>query len=402
MLFALYRCGYNVKDGVVLYTYWHEGMGNTVKTTQVSNVDPKSFKKIKSERAYGVDKFHAFYEGKIIEHSLGNSFIALKGGFSKDAKSVFYSYQKIKGANSKTFKLINNGPFSYDKNNIYYDWKPIGATDINSFEVINSLGAKDNQYYYKVSNAGDDSLHISKYPIKDKKSFQHLKHRYSKDDFQIYFDGEVVVGADSRTFEVIDYGKGKDSNFHYYGKSIINSPQTFKELSKGYSIDSLSVYYKWSLIKDAKPEGFVILNQFWSKDNSYIYLEGEKTELIEFNTFSLIKGKYVKDKNSVFYLSSIINEVDSKTTESVDSWNWIRDKNSYFFKGEKVKDIDYASFQILKNDYSKDKNRVYFRLEPLNEIDVQSFQTTNGTYGGRDKSGEYYKGENLNKNSDRK
>lgn len=392
LFFSSCNTGYDIEDKKVTYTYWHEGMGFSATTFEVLDADYKSFKEISSAPAFGVDKTQAFYKGLVINNSDGKSFQPLEGGFSKDSKRVFYMYQSIRNADSKSFQVINKGPFSYDDHNIYFYWKSIGAKDINSFEVIDALGAKDNQYYYKTSIAGD-SLHIGKYPIKDKNTFQLLDHRYSKDKFQVYFDGEIVQGADSKTFEVIDYAKGQDSKSLFYGKSRINSPNTFKELSDGYSIDSVSVYYKWALINEAKPSSFQIINQYWARDDSSVFLEGQKQDSINDKTFKHIQGKYAKDEKYVYHLSSIVNMANPKTVESLDYWQWIKDDKSYFFEGKRINEIDYSTFRILENDYSIDKNRVYFRLKPIDNIDVKTFKTTDGTFGGQDKNGTYYMGE---------
>ena len=383
--------GYEIEKDVVLYTYWHEGMGFESQTFEVTEADPVTFKEL-NHKAFGVDKDHAYYKGILIENSIGKSFESIDNGFSKDSENVYYMYRVVQNADSKTFKLINGGPFSQDSKGIYYYWQPIGAGDPTSFEIIDNLGAKDNSFYYSLSNSGE-KLHINKYPIKDKNSFQILDSRYSKDMFQVYFDGEIVDGADSKTFEITDYAKGKDSKYIYYGKSKISSPETFKKLSDGYSIDDISVYFEYDLIKGASPKSFEIINQFWAKDEANVYFQGRKTTFLDENSFQYIEGKYVKDANRVYYLDSILVNADPKTIESVDWWDWVRDENSYFFMGQKLNNIDYSSFRILENDYSKDKNNVYFQLNVLKDVDVQSFQTTDGTYGGSDKHGEFYMGE---------
>jgi hypothetical protein len=391
-IFSLSSCnlGYNTDGDNITYTYMPGGGGFTVKTVTIKGADAATFK-ILSNDTYAKDKNRCYFESRPIENAEPKSFIPLEGGFSKDAKNVFYLLRKFKNVDAKSFDVIETGPFSQDKDNIYFYWKSIGVEDYKSFEVINALGGIDNKCYYRTYKAGD-SLHINKNPIKDKNSFQILEHRYSKDNQQVYFDGDVVQGADSKTFNVTSYGKGKDSRFMYYGKSRISSPASYKELASGYSMDSLSVYFQWAAINDANPEKFEIINQFWSSDDSNIYLEGEKAEFIDYKTFEHIGGKYVKDVNHVFYLNTRVEHANTKTAEITETWDWLKDDKSYFFEGQEIVGIDYSSFKILNNDYSIDKNQVYFRLKPIKDVDLKSFQTTKYTYGGKDKFNKYYQG----------
>ncbi|MFT6707753.1 MAG: hypothetical protein ACJATF_002599 [Flavobacteriales bacterium] len=115
-----WNTGYKKKNNLVLYAYQRSGQGISppIITIEVLNADFKTFEKISSAPRYGIDKFHSFYEGKLIENSIGESFQLLEHGYSKDKFQVYFEGELVVGADPATFKVIDyrNGQdskFSY-------------------------------------------------------------------------------------------------------------------------------------------------------------------------------------------------------------------------------------------------------------------------------------------------
>jgi len=99
-----------------------------------------------------------------------------------------------------------------------------------------------------------------------------------------------------------------------------------------------------------------------------------------------------KDKLYVYSDDTIIKNADPATFEIV-NWQWEKDKSTYFYNGKAMPEVDFNSFVILQGNYSKDKNRVYFYNNIVVDADPATFKVDDMTYIGRDKFGCYKDGE---------
>jgi hypothetical protein len=68
---------------------------------------------------------------------------------------------------------------------------------------------------------------------------------YTKDSFNVYFNGQKISGASVTSFQVLNYGYAKDSfNDYFNGQKIIGASVTsFQVLNNGYAKDSWNTYY---------------------------------------------------------------------------------------------------------------------------------------------------------------
>lgn len=219
----------------------------------------------------------------------------------------------------KSFEKYN---ITKDRLHVYVNGKLMEGADPNTFELLGNCYEKDkNNVYYCgeiiVKGADSDTFEVMDY--------------YAKDENHIYDDGEVIADADVKTFgrlSPVDEYLFKDKNnvYHYdcpgqgyfpcFFKKLENAdPGTFETLSKIYAKDNKHIYYlgypdgsgESGIIKDADPNTFQYLSETYAKDKNNVYYDyGYGVEIIEEadpSTFKVKTDGYSEDKNNKYFYS---------------------------------------------------------------------------------------------------
>lgn len=215
------RPGYVVFMDYVCYNHISEGVG--FRRIQM-DADARTFKVDKEYSAYGIDKNRAYYFGKPILESDGESFKILDGSYQKDKNHVYYKNNIIPSADPQTFidapwDSTGHEPlcFAKDKNDFYYCGNPIGVSNRKSFKqwyVNGYLWGVDSCYCY---------FRNQKCRIKGYDKFKVLSSGlYAKDDEHVFYLGNIVEGADPQSFYETEIFRGKDKNGDYnQGKVVV-------------------------------------------------------------------------------------------------------------------------------------------------------------------------------------
>lgn len=153
---------------------------------------------------------------------------------------------------------------------------------------------------------------------------------------------------------------------------------TVEELPRDYEIKAGEVYYQDELIEGADPETFEILCSIYAKDKNNAYYELFAFENAHVETFDIVDHLYAKDKNHVYLLSHIIKDADSATFEYLGG-NYSKDKTQVYTGFLKLlQDVDVITFQYVGDGYSKDINNVYYKssqdIEIVEGANVYEFQ----------------------------
>ena len=416
------------------------------------NIDVASFENIFKEAFYK-DKNSVYYvdmtedkqELKKLEGADADTFEP--GIFSKDKNSVFIGNQKLEGVSSKGFEILDNEfNFVKDYKNVYYlDRESDGITykvkvldtkgvDIPSFEF---LGDSYNKYYRDKNNIyflNDkvDKMEFEKLVGANPKTFEIIDNYFARDDKNVYFFNKKVIGVDAKTFEEVGYDIIKDKNGLHI---LIDSNETeikvkslkadgidlktLKKLDNGYFKDKNNIYYGLSgnlyKIKNADLQTFEVLNSpysssvYFAKDKNNVYYNGKKLDGIVPNDFEQIQSYFIKDKNGIYKFEEGENEQDLKITPinaKIDfknlkelDWKYFGDdKNIYYFDEDSFKKVDKAdinSFErIDSTGFFKDKNNVYYEGEKIEGIDMNSIEVINGMCI-KDKNSVFYEGKKL-------
>lgn len=172
---------------------------------------------------------------------------AVDDNFVYVVNSTRSAWVQMPDADRVTFKVLA-GQFARDIDQIFQMGKKIDGALLNSFSVISG------QHGY----AQDDKrVYGPKGVIQDAdpETFKMLTKHYSLDAGHVFFDGMNIPEANAGSFRVIDSGL--------------------------YAIDDKSVFYAGKLLKNAIPEGLVVKWPRAFSTNGYVFFEGriEKGEV---------------------------------------------------------------------------------------------------------------------------
>jgi hypothetical protein len=307
--------------------------------------------------------------------------------YGKDKNNLYFYNQKIKGINTKTFKLVGSGEFVVkDDKGVYYfvnrEMKKLQNADFNTFEEVSK-----NEYY------------------RDKNGV------YYYDEYE----GTMIKlkGADPKTFEGISYTLGKDKNAIYKKENRLSGidPATFEEIDAAFTKDKNNIYYEDVPMKGIDPKTFEpFVNYTHVKDKNGIHhfyqfnddLVVEKVELspeIDLKTLQSFENyaEYSKDKNNVYYDFQKIEGADIKTFEP-DGYSIGKDKTGVYYKTHKINGIDINSTEVLENEFYKDKNNIYYRNKKLENFKPENFEVISSSLVGQNEDF-YYFTEDENNNT---
>lgn len=240
--------GYSTQNGVVIYRYV-DGLTWKKKYHSLEDADAKSFESFGFNGSYGKDKNHVYLKEKRIVHADPNTFKILEDKYAKDKDYLFAGTKKIgnisdgyeylgngfaknnlhafkqgrliKGADGKTFELIDEkGNFARDHQSVFSFGSIIEGSDGPTFRHIehNFYADKNNVYHgsKKIENASPSSLKV-------------LGNRYARSGGLVFYQTKIIEGADANSFEVIESSDGKfyaqdKNNKYWYDKKVDKFP----------------------------------------------------------------------------------------------------------------------------------------------------------------------------------
>ena len=141
-------------------------------------------------------------------------------GYAVDGNYVYYEDHVVGGADPATFKV--DGDYGMDKTSVYFAGKVMDGVDSSVFKVLlgGVYAVTDKNVYY------DDQLIQGADPL----TFELLgtDSTYSEDLNTVYADGTPVVGVDRATFTLVNDSNGnynaKDkNNYYWYGEHVTKS-----------------------------------------------------------------------------------------------------------------------------------------------------------------------------------
>jgi hypothetical protein len=261
--------------------------GNKPVSVVLNNAQPDSFEIINpdesSELIYAHDKQQVYLNGNVLTNAQPDSFEILNTGYAHDKQQVYFNGKLLADAQPDSFKIINpekSGYDSYnsyarDKNHVYRNDTLIANALPESFEIISPdpfVYARDKQQvYFKgkvLANAQPDFFKILE-PSAD----------FASDGHNYFFTENTVTICDIASFKLqpVNYGTweqgliwGYDKKCYYVrGDSLpIADAKTFQVLpSNGtvgttvwYAKDSAHVYWSNTVVADADPETFHLLD----------------------------------------------------------------------------------------------------------------------------------------------
>ena len=411
-----------VKDYKNVYYLDRESDGITykVKVLDTKGIDIPSFEFFGySYNKYFKDKDNIYFlndkddkmEFEKLDGANPKTFEIVDDYFARDDKNVYILGYKVDGIDPKTFEALNYEMIK-DKNGVYF-LENISEENENSEIKTKKLNLKgldlrsfkkvdDSDYYFKDKNSiyYEDSGNLHKIENADLKTFKDLDYNFAKDKNNIYYKNKKLDGIDAASFEKIEFNFIKDKNGLYKidedeEKNEIKliplnekvNLENFKEIGGNYYKDDKNLYYfgenEFKKIDGSDPNSFEYDNEnytFIAKDKNNVYFDGEKVKGIDVKSAEGIDGLWIKDKNSVFYRGKKLEKISSN--------------NFNYFDGGMSYDIilvdKNGAYKLLENENQKDK------IIPLDSknIDLKTLERIESPMDSsnyfKDKNGVYF------------
>lgn len=330
----------------------------------------------------GVMTYHTgrYLEGEYVEYKMDmsevdmDSFEVYPGNkdFAYDKDSVFCKATLIKGADPKTFTIIN-GNYSKDKNTVFLmysstspSFKNCGIVqfnrdvDVDTFEEV-----KTNIYSKDKNTAYFEGLSMER---SDPKTFEPIDALYSKDSKHVFFEDRTIDGADPKTFKGFDNASNRnyfyiDSNDVFIWGEMVDQadPETIEIVNSHYWKDKDTVFYGDEIVVGADASTFQALNDnydwdYWARDKDHLYNVGLTLFGVDPNTFEPLGWGYYKDANYIY-----------KTGEDIEPNSYT--EALYMIMLERISLADYDTFEVLENGYAKDKRYKFYNGEIVETIE---------------------------------
>ncbi len=274
----------------------------------------------KTDNGYLFSNGKVFFQSFLIEDADFSTFEPTEYAKAKDRNNLYIRSWKILYANPETYKIFDE-EIRYDDNHIWdKNGHFLGKADGKSFSRIqNSISNnifKDNDYLYLNSMF---SIEKKKIPA-DGRTIRLVEDNYFIDKNQViigivkyvnedndnpiprdfaYIDHfKVIEGADLASFTPIDQYFAKDKNHVYYNGEIIEKAdsKSFRVISTDTkrSYDKNHIYDRKRIVEDIHSSFFYLGGSFF-KDKDYLYyIEGYLIKKFRFGEETGIDGKSLK------------------------------------------------------------------------------------------------------------
>lgn len=193
--------GYRRDGNGMLFVTLDEGTGYGYH--RIPGADPSSFVVLKD--GYAKDKGQVYFDGKPFwSASLNNkpfwtqpvSFVVLSGGYAKDDEFAYYRGKSFQ-ADLPTFHVGRSSNWAVDKNDAYIQIRPVHACDPGSFEYLDYGWFRDNKCVYS-NTVGDGPKRVVG---ADPKTFTIVNYWFGVDEKYVYTsDGAILKGVDAKSF----------------------------------------------------------------------------------------------------------------------------------------------------------------------------------------------------------
>lgn len=348
--------------------------------------------------------------------------------YIKTDNEVYYKYAegkdfqfKVKNVDLGTFKVLND-KYAKDVKNVYFSGnKSFEDVDAGTFEVLPSDYSKDKNNVYSPENGW-----IQRVNSANPKTIKVLNQFYLKDDKNVFFNDEKILGADSNSFIALDkengYAKDKNSVYYFGQKVEGGNAKTFEVISDGeYSKDDKNVYASGEIIKGADPKTFREFPETsYSRDkNNLYYYYGDDKFLgkIDENNFEFLNHSIVRNGNEIYFYGKKLKLKDAKKFKLIKNTGIMTtskiivygkdDENVYVVTPDDapentriIENADKDTFEVMENNrYSKDKNNIYYLgnygIVKLEDVDRVSFVISEQFPFSYDRKNVYYAGKKV-------
>ena len=380
---------YYIKDEKIVFA--SGGNFFNLGCSEIKNADKGSFSVLAQN--FAKDKYHVYYDEKILENANPESFILLSDGkksndgkyvyhaYSKDNKNVYHFNELIPNLNAPSFELLW-GSFTRDCNAIYYD----GIKLADSSEEPKFLENDYKQAYLQIENKIYYTEHLLE--VSDTDTFQVLTPPFSKDRLHVFSRENIIPDIHPFHFEVLNEHYQKDDKYLYYNLEKIpgSAPDSYQLVKDNFSKDKNQVYFCGQIVMNVEAHGFnerkadSFLN--YGRYQNLIY-DDHRTLFAKRNECADISSVHLIYKDEIYCFTNRLIGADPQSIRPLTENDGIHamDNNSVFYANKKIFGADNSTFQVINREFSKDKNHVYYTNKRLLNIKPENFEYQYGMYG---------------------
>lgn len=202
---------------------------------------------------------------------------------------------------------------------------------------------------------------------------------FSQDGSNVYYRGHKLYSADPKAFKVIgesQYSVDNDSVYYEVFRIAGADPLTFELLDRNdnrYAKDATRVYLSGKVIEGANPKYFKHIEDYFYKDDQYVFYAGEQLEDSDAESFFVRGSGFGQDTNNLYQIfhgmhgGISIQKVNLKNQGITSVKDLMYLENGYFkYLGEYYY-LDYDSLIHLKlpNMQVEYIGRNYFRDDSI-------------------------------------
>jgi DKNYY family len=241
-----------------------------------------------------------------------------------------------------------------------------------------------------VSKFDKDSFVVVKHPVHSKYACGPRFNDYAKDKSRVFYKGEIIRGADPKSFELLEFAYSRDKSFIFArNKKITNRTSHFSYLNgAGYATDGIISFYYDIVIRDKSFEVLSTTSEY-ARSEARVFYKGVVLDGVDPSSFEVVGfgDEYTKDKSHVFYKNNIINNADTETFRWSVHYLYV-DSKSVYLEGKEIEGANPVTLSVLPNsDYILDDKSVFLKHNKLDR-DVDTFKSLQAPFS-IDKNGAY-------------
>lgn len=144
---------------------------------------------------------------------------------------------------------------------------------------------------------------------------------HAKDDVHAFYQGQVIDGADIKTFVALSDVYSKDVRHVWWRREPLlgADPETFKVVDEWWGRDSGDYFHRSSPVNACDAESFTLLTDRWQRDAKCAYLRGDRIPGADGATFVVVSRNFAKDHSRVYVASGFGKAVEGADPETFEA-----------------------------------------------------------------------------------
>ncbi|XZE35610.1 protein kinase domain-containing protein [Pirellulaceae bacterium SH501] len=238
-----------------------------------------------------------------------SKFELLGHGYSRRGEFIYFDEFRIDQTDKKSFEQYAKA--------LNLRLSLCSGVDPSSFRALSEEYTKDkNQVYFKLTSG--EQHWVVDLPMADPQSFEFIGSNLARGAKNVWLSGELLRAVDPQTAEIVNPGfVWKDINNVWYQREIITGAdaETFRHLDQAFYRDANRAYWSSTPLQGVDLDTFRTFGDDspYAADRYSVWRGSSRIKGYDAPTFQAIHQSVVKDKNGVYIGDHRIENADSKT-----------------------------------------------------------------------------------------